>query len=197
MSKSEVLVGKQRPDKPKKRRSTNAKQRAASVRNMKEFRKSIGGRATHQTHGISLVINSNGKELPAIPDAAEIRETVQRLLDATIVDLGGEPEITGTQRAILESQRLALTVLALGARHLAAEGIVDRKSRKPQGLLAVLGVYMNGVRLNSLALGLERKAKFAGTLESHLQSIADRERREEADVSDSEKSDEPEPGAAQ
>jgi hypothetical protein len=69
---------------------------------------------------------------------------------------------------------------------LAAEGIVDRKSKKPQGLLAVLGVYMNGVRLNSLALGLERKAKFGGTLESHLQSLADRERSEEANISESE-----------
>jgi hypothetical protein len=45
---------------------------------------------------------------------------------------------------------------------------------------------MNGVRLNSLALGLERKAKFGGTLESHLQSLADREHSEESDISKSE-----------
>ena len=181
-------MGKQRPDKGEKPRIVTEKKRAASAKNIRDYREKLG-RSPHEKHGIALVIRSKGKEMPAIPEAAEIRETVSALIDAAVIDLGGPECVTASQRAILESQRLCLTILALGARYLSAEGIVDRKSKKPQGLLAVLGVYMNGVRLNSLALGLERKAKFGGTLESRLQQIAEREQAEVESVSDSEKSD--------
>lgn len=170
----------------KKPRVVTEKQKKARAQNMRDYRASVGG-ATNLKHGVRLAIASGGKELPAIPEASEIRENVQSLLDAMVSDLGGETEITGSQKAILESQRLCLTILALGARYLSAEGIVDRKSRKPQGLLAVLGVYMNGLRLNSLALGLERKSRDARTLTQKLADIAEREHAE-AGISDSEKS---------
>jgi hypothetical protein len=170
----------------KKPRVVTAKQKKARAQNMRNYRASVGG-ATNLKHGVKLAIASGGRELPAIPDASQIRETVQSLLDAMVTDLGGETEITGSQRAILESQRLCLTILALGARYLSAEGIVDRKTKKPQGLLAVLGVYMNGLRLNSLALGLERKSRDAKTLTQKLDEIAAREHAEsEASVSESE-----------
>jgi hypothetical protein len=174
MTKSEALVGKQRPDKTKKRRTT-VKQRASGAKNLAAYRASIKG-GTNQKHGVIMALKSGGKELPA--DAGEIREAVSALIDAAVIDLGGPDQVTASQRAILESQRLCLTILALGARYLSAEGVVDRKSRKPQGLLAVLGVYMNGVRLNSLALGLERKSRDAKTLTQKFEEIAAREHAE-------------------
>lgn len=181
-----VTANTKKPEKrPKKPRIVTAKQKKARAQNMRDYRASVGG-ATNLKHGVKLAIVSGGKELPAIPEASEIRETVQSLLDDMVIDLGGETEITGSQKAILESQRLCLTILALGARYLAAEGIVDRKSRKPQGLLAVLGVYMNGLRLNSLALGLERKSRDAKTLTQKLAEIAEREHAEAERVSESE-----------
>jgi hypothetical protein len=154
---------------PKKPRVVTEKQKKARAQNMRDYRASVGG-ATNLKHGVRLAIASGGKELPAIPEAAEIRENVKALIDDAIIDLGGPDEVTASQRAILESQRLCLTILALGARYLGAEGIVDKKSRKPQGLLAILGVYMNGVRLNSLALGLQRRPRNAGpaTLAEYL-----------------------------
>lgn len=174
---------KQSKNKP---RTVSEKKRSASAKNILDYRAKLG-RSPHEKHGISLVINSNGKQLPAIPEATEIRENVAALIDTAVIDLGGPDEVTASQRAILESQRLCLTILALGARYLAAEGIVDKKSRKPQGLLAVLGVYMNGLRLNSLALGLERKSRDAKTLTQKLAEIAEREHAEVEDsVSESE-----------
>jgi hypothetical protein len=180
------------------KRPTTAKQRASGAKNLAAYRAGIRG-GTNQKHGVVMAIKSGGKELPA--DAGEIRETVSALIEAAEIDLGGSECVTASQRAILESQRLCLTILALGARYLSAQGIVDGKTKKPQGLLSILGVYVNATRLNSLALGLERKAKFGGTLESHLQTLADRERAEEPNISESENArfettKESEPGAS-
>jgi hypothetical protein len=160
------------PERRTSKRPTTARQRASGAKNLAVYRATVKG-GTNQKHGVVMAIRSGGKELPA--DAGEIREAVSALIDAAVIDLGGPDQVTASQRAILESQRLCLTILALGARYLSAEGIVDRKSRKPQGLLAVLGVYMNGVRLNSLALGLERKSRDAKTLTQKFEEIAARE----------------------
>jgi hypothetical protein len=172
-------------DRRPSKRPTTARQRASGAKNLAAYRASITG-GTNQKHGVIMALKSGGKELPA--DASEIRETVSALIDAAEIDLGGPECVTASQRAILESQRLCLTILALGARYLSGHGIVDGKTKKPQGLLSILGVYVNATRLNSLALGLERKAKFGGTLESRLQQIAEREQAEAESVSDSEKS---------
>lgn len=75
----------------------------------------------------------------------------------------------------LQSQKLCLTILLLGEEYLASQGLVDRKSGRAQAVLATLAAFANSARLNSLALGLERKPKFADTLESRLQQLADAE----------------------
>lgn len=128
--------------------------------------------------GIGVVIRSRGNELPPVPYASEIRESVSALIDQAITDLGGETEVTSTQKQVLESSRLALTIVALGARYLAEQGVVGRRG-KPHGLLSVLGTYANIVRLNAAELGFERKGKDAKTLEAKLAEIAEREGRDE------------------
>lgn len=156
----------------KSRRITPA-QRAARRDNLVRFRESVGG-ATATKSGVFTVIRSGGRELPAVPYAGEIRESVSALIDQAIADLGGEAVITSTQRQVLESSRLALTIVALGARYLAEEGVVGRRG-KPHGLLSVLGTYANIIRLNAVELGFERKGRDAKTLEVRLAEIAERE----------------------
>lgn len=168
------------PEKPKSKRGKKAKtvtpaQRKARRENVLAFRQSVGGK-TNLQHGVHTVIKSAGQELPPVPYAAEIREHVSALIDAAIADLGGETAITSMQKQILESSRLALTIVALGARYLASEGVVNRKNGKPHALLSVLGTYANIVRLNAAELGLQRQPRNAGsTLDSKMAEIAKRE----------------------
>ncbi len=122
-------------------------------------------------HGIRALMTT-GKIPESIPGATEIRERITTLIDATAVDLGGPDQVTGSQRAILESQRVALTVVALGSRYLEREGLMNRRG-KVHGLLGVLVSYANVIRLNSLALGLERRAKDIHTLDSITREYAD------------------------
>ena len=130
------------------------------------------GRAsgTNLKSGIFAVIQDG--EIPLELDYAEgVRESVSELIDAAVNDLGGSEAITSTQRQILESSRLALTICALGARYLATEGLLDPR-RKPHGLLNVLATYCNVVRLNAQALGLTRIARDANTLDAVLSEYA-------------------------
>lgn len=115
--------------------------------------------------------------MPPVPYASEVREQVSALIESAIVDLGGPEAITSMQKQILESSRLALTIVALGARYLAEQGVVGRKG-KPHGLLSVLGTYANIIRLNAAELGLDRRAKDAKTLDVRLAEIAEREQNE-------------------
>lgn len=145
------------------RRPATPRQAKAGTANLIAYRNRVNGRPALKS-GIHATIAAG--EIPAeIPYASEIRKQVSELIDDGIVDLGGRDAITSTQRQILESSRLALTIVALGARYLTTEGIVDRRTRKPHGLLSVLAVYCNTVRLNAETLGLSRKAKDALTLE--------------------------------
>jgi hypothetical protein len=164
------------PKDAKPRKKVTAKQREARSRNIAQYRDSVGG-ATATKSGVFTVIRSGGREMPAVPYAGEIREQVSALIDAAIVDLGGSETVTALQKQILESSRLALTIVALGARYLAEQGVVSGKG-KPHGLLSVLGTYANIIRLNAAELGLERRAKDAKTLDVRLAEIAEREEAE-------------------
>lgn len=165
-------------------RTASPAARAAGKANLLRFRAENSAPAL--SHGIGSVIASGGEIPDGIPDGAEVRELVSGLIDAAIGDLGGKSEVTSTQRQILESSRLALTILVLGARYLGTHGIVDRRG-KPQGLLSVLGVYANIVRLNAVELGLSRKTKDAMTLEATLERIAEKESQKESNEAHTQK----------
>lgn len=155
-------------------KSSGRKRQAESGRrNLLKFRE--GNSRPAMAHGIHTLIASAGATLPPVPGASEVREQVSGLIDAAIQDLGGKDAVTSTQRQILEAQRLALTIVALGARYLATEGIVSARTGKPQSLLAVLATYCNTIRLNAETLGLSRKAKDALTLEAVAREYAETE----------------------
>jgi hypothetical protein len=162
---------------PKKRRRATPRQAEAGIANIRAFNESRAGMPNLRS-GVNVVIRSGGAELPPLPYSAEIREQVSSLIDDAIVDLGGTEVVTGTQRMVLESSRLALTICALGARYLAEEGVVGRRG-KPHGLLSTLASYANVIRLNAEALGFERKGKDARTLEAKLAEIAERESQDQ------------------
>jgi hypothetical protein len=179
-------VGNQRQNGKPKRRKSRKKitpaQRAARRQNLIQYRESVAG-ATATKSGIFVTIRSGGRELPAVPYATEIRDSVSALIDDAVVDLGGPEAVTATQRMVLEGSRLALTVIALGARYLVEQGVVSR-GKKPHGLLSVLGTYANIVRLNAVELGFERKGRDAKTLDAKLAEIAERENQDETDTPD-------------
>lgn len=165
--------------KSKKRRRATPSQARAGIQNLVAFNESRSGMPNLRS-GIGVVIRSGGNELPPVPNAGEIRESVSTLIDQAIADLGGEDVITSAQRQVLESSRLALTIVALGARYLAEQGVVGRRG-KPHGLLSVLGTYANIIRLNAVELGFERKGRDAKTLEAKLAEIAERENEDRND----------------
>lgn len=113
-------------------------------------------------HGIRSTINSGGQIPPSLPYAAEIKSEVEGLLSQMEADLGGEDQITAQQRTILQSQRLCITVLRLASVYLEQQGLVNAKTGRPHGLLSVCVSFVNAARLNSLALGLERRARKVG-----------------------------------
>ena len=167
------------PKRGKSRKKITPAQRAARRQNLIRYRESVAG-ATATKSGVFTVIRSGGRELPSVPYAAEIRESVSALIDDAIVDLGGPDAVTATQRMVLESSRLALTIIALGGRYLAEQGVIGRRG-KPHGLLSVLGTYANVIRLNAVELGFERRGKDAKTLDAKLAEIAERENQDQPD----------------
>jgi hypothetical protein len=164
MTKSDQTGGIERPNEPKKPKVVSERKRAASSKNIVDFRAKLG-HSPHEKHGISLAINSKGAQLPSLPYAESVRERVKAILDATVTDLGGPSEITGSQLAVLQSQKLCLTILLLGEEYLNSQGLVDRKSGKAQAVLATLAAFANSARLNSLALGLTRIPKDANLID--------------------------------
>lgn len=173
-------------EKTTRRRATKAQTEAGRA-NLVAFREQCDGRPA-ATHGIRTAIASNGQVLP-VPYANEVREAVTLLIDAAVVDLGGAEAITSMQRQVLESSRVALTIVTLAARYLSQEGIVNAKTGKPQGLLLILGGYLNTIRLNAETLGLARQARHAGggsALEAKFAEIAQREAAREQNETENE-----------
>jgi hypothetical protein len=146
------------------------KQRAARRENIVRFNQSRNGRPA-LTHGVGTLLRT-GEVPESVPGAIEVRENVAALIEQAVIDLGGPDQVTSTQRQVLESSRLALTVVALGTRYLAREGLMDRRHKKPHGLLSILASYCNVVRLNAEQLGLTRRAKDAHTVDSVIREYA-------------------------
>jgi|HubBroStandDraft_6_1064221.scaffolds.fasta_scaffold01891_7 hypothetical protein len=146
-----------------KRRQSDA-ERKAGLRNLAAGKASSGDRGATK-HGVYAVIHSQGSQIPAVTGAQAIAADVDGVLDQISRDLGGD--LTGAQREILRSCRVPMLVLRLAESYMIASNIVDKKGR-PHGLLRILCVYSNTLRLNLTALGLERRARDAGTLEAYI-----------------------------
>jgi hypothetical protein len=126
-------------------------------------------------HGIHEVIASGGESIPNVPGAAEVARDVDALISQSITDMGyaNQAELPAMRRSVLASQRLALLVLGLASEYILREGIVNAKG-KPHPLLSILGTFGNSVRLNAVALGLERRAKDVHTLDSVMREYKDK-----------------------
>jgi hypothetical protein len=157
------------PRKKPPRTSTKA-QRNAGRTNVVAFNAERASRQALKS-GISSAEAQNGNAPAELPDAAAINAEVVALVAEIVSDQGGESEVTANRKTIIAAQRTVLTVLALAQRYIVREGLVNRKG-KPHPLLGLLVSYANCARLNSVALGLERRARKVGpsTLAEYLDS---------------------------
>lgn len=138
-----------------------ARQTHAGAKNLADFHEGGG----NTKHGIYAALETG--QVPPVPDAAAITERVDSIVGEMVSDLGGDSELTAQRKAILESQRMCLLVLGLANGYLRREGLLNERG-KPHPLLAVVVSFANSLRLNSLALGLERKTKTTPGWEERL-----------------------------
>lgn len=94
-----------------------------------------------------------------LPDGFEhLIPVVENYWGNWISDLGGESEVTSQERAILHGAKICLVVSLLSADYVAQHGLTDTKGN-PQPILKILGTFLNTLRLNLCAVGLERRAR--------------------------------------
>jgi len=123
-------------------------------------------------HGVRSLV-AKGQIPEQIVGSAEATQRVDNLMLQITTDLGGEEQITGTQRAVFGSLRLALLVLELCGLYLAEHGLVDARG-KANPLLTVAATYANSARLSALALGLRRVPKEIGDLDAVVRDVVAR-----------------------
>ncbi|MGH9735814.1 MAG: hypothetical protein ACRD8A_14635 [Candidatus Acidiferrales bacterium] len=154
----------------KKRENTPA-QTAAGAANLQTFLES-----TSEPPALRSGAFSKATKAGRLPKR---HRRLQRLLDefyaGWIADLGGEQNLTASKRAILWTARGCLAVFALGLEHMQENGLVNAQG-DVQPVAKIIGSYANTMRLNLVALGLERTPRNVGkTLEARLQEIAESE----------------------
>ena len=89
---------------------------------------------------------------------------VESYWEGWISDMGGDSEITSKERAILHGAKICLVVALLSADYVAQHGLTDAKGN-PQPILKILGTFLNTLRLNLCAVGLERRAREVGEVD--------------------------------
>jgi len=155
--------------KPRKKAKVTERQRAARRQNIVEFNAANGGRPAALKSGIRGFIDTGN--LPQVPGAEAIAEQVDLVVGQMVRDLGAveAADLPAQKRGILESQRIALMVLGLANLFLRREGLLNKRG-KPHPVLSTVVSFGNMLRLNGLALGLERKARKVGptTLAEYL-----------------------------
>jgi hypothetical protein len=122
-----------------------------------------------------------GKPVP--PQYAEIAERVESVLAQAVEDLGGPDTITAQQRVVLETERIALTILGLGECYLQRFGILDGKKR-PRNVLKMLAPYLNSARCAASVLGLDRVPRRVASVEQVVRDIVAKRKPQEKEVVD-------------
>jgi hypothetical protein len=141
-----------------------AKKKHAGTENLRAMRErqSAEDRPPALSHGINSFL-AHGR----LPDA--VRERLDAFQSGVISDLGGADNVTMAQRTLVESSQLCFGVVLLGNAWIAQNGAVQPNG-KPVYILNVLAAYLNTLRLNLMALGLERRTKTAQTLDDYIRS---------------------------
>jgi hypothetical protein len=133
------------------------------------FQAEHGTRAASTKHGIHT-----WREFGVLPaSAAHLTGILAGLEDEMIADLGGEDNLTGGQKALIAAQRVTLGVILLASEHLSREGLHNKRN-KLQPVIAVLGTFVNTLRLNADKLGLARVPRQVESLESIAAEYAER-----------------------
>lgn len=142
---------------------TRARAMAAGAANLARYRAECAQRPALK-HGVASFINSGN--LPA-----EIERRLSEFQAGLLSDLGGEA--TTAQKTLIESTKICLGVCLLVSVKLSAGGV--SKLQGNRWVLGTLGSYLNTLRLNLQALGLERRAKQADlTIEAVVAEYAKR-----------------------
>lgn len=136
---------------------------AANLRKWLDARKADSAEQPHKSHGVVAFLQ--GGKL-----SVEIANELDGIEQGLIADLGGDPTVA--QKTLVTATRAALAVVLLGNAYLARDGL--SKLKKNRWLLSTLATYTNSVRLNLLALGLERRAKQVESLDDVIADIASR-----------------------
>lgn len=160
-----------------KRKATEG-QAAAGAANLKSFLES-----TSEPPALRSGVFSAATKAGRLPKR---HRKLQRLLDSFyegwVSDLGGEENLTASKRAILWTARGCLAVFALGLEHIKENGLVNAQG-DVQAAAKIIGSYANSLRLNLMAVGLERVPRnVTKTLEARLAEIAESEESETENV---------------
>jgi hypothetical protein len=139
-----------------------AKKKHAGTENLREMRErqTAEDRPPALSHGINSFL-AHGR----LPDA--VRERLDAFQSGMISDLGGADNVTQAQRTLVESSQMCFGVVLLGNAWIAENG-VTQSNGKPQFILTILATFLNTLRLNLMALGLERRTKTAQTLDDYI-----------------------------
>lgn len=114
----------------------------------------------------------NGKPLP--PELARIAALADQEAELLIADKGGLPNMTGGERLLLNVWRSARQAVLLILNEMVARGAVSVEDGKwdLQPGAQRLAKFLSEERASLLALGLQRRAKAAVTLEALLAEAA-------------------------
>lgn len=160
------------------KRKNTPEQTAAGAANLKNFLQ-----ATSEPPALRSGVRSASVRAGRLPKR---HRKLQRLVDdfyaGWVNDLGGEENLTASKRAILWTARGCLAVFALGLEHVRENGLVNDQG-DVQAVAKIIGTYANSLRLNLMAVGLERVPRnVTKTLEARLAEIAESEEAETENV---------------
>ncbi len=161
-------------EKKPKRHSTPA-EAAAGAENLRKFLATVENPPALRSGVFSATVKAG--RLPA--GHAKLQRLIDEFYSGWVEDLGGEENLTSSKRALLWVARGNLAVFALGLEYIRANGLTDGAG-DVRSVAKVLATYGNSLRLNLIAVGLERVPRnVTKTLDARLTEIAEREAREE------------------
>lgn len=126
---------------------------------------SKAGNTNALSHGATTAAARRG-ELPR--GFEHLQELIDEHYDGWVSDLGGQENIPKQKESLLLVSRVCLVVILLSLEHLKRSGFASQVG-EVQPVLKTMATYMNSMRLNLSAVGLDRATKKADSLEGYLE----------------------------
>lgn len=166
MSKRSIEQGKKNLAEARKKGTCVTPQSIeAGKRNIEEAREKRelpNGKIVSMKHGVRSYLEGN-----YMPPG--LKEQLDAFESQIVVDLGESP--TMAQRTLIANSRRALGVVILGYDWIEHNGLVD-STGEVAGVTKVLATFMNALRLNLVALGLQRKSKDVTDLDAIMTELS-------------------------